>query len=134
MLFRRRNVRTNKLYGFSHVEQIVVTAKTWLARQASNLEYYDAGSVPDGFLSAHKDWTTQEIKLYDDLMNVRLSGQIAERKKVVITPWDSKFTQTKQVALMDPFDEWLARIAVFRLQRAAYALREADEQGHRRHR
>lgn len=113
MLFRRRNVRTNKLYGFSHVEQIVVTAKTWLARQASNLEYYDAGSVPDGFLSAHKDWTTQEIKLYDDLMNVRLSGQIAERKKVVITPWDSKFTQTKQPALMDPFDEWLARIACF---------------------
>lgn len=113
MLFRRRNVRTNKLYGFSHVEQIVVTAKTWLARQASNLEYYDAGSVPDGFLSAHKDWTTQEIKLYDDLMNVRLSGQIAERKKVVITPWDSKFTQTKQAALMDPFDEWLARIACF---------------------
>src|SRR6185437_3828797 len=113
LVYRPRNLRTNRIYGLSHVEQIIVVAKTWLARQASNLEYYDKGSVPDGFLSASKDWGAQQIAEYQELFDLQLSGQLGERRKLKITPNDSKFTQTKEPALKDTYDEWLARIACF---------------------
>src|SRR6185312_2175182 len=113
LLYLPRNVRANRIYGLSHVEQIIVMAKTWLARQASNLEYYDKGSVPDGFLSASKDWGAQEIKKFQDLFDEQLSGQLGERRKIKVTPSDSKFTATKEPALKSDYDEWLVRIACF---------------------
>lgn len=113
LLYLPRNVRANRIYGLSHVEQIIVLAKTWLARQASNLEYYDKGSVPDGFLSASKDWGAQEIARYQELFDMQLSGQLGERRKIKITPNDSKFVATKEPALKSDYDEWLVRIACF---------------------
>lgn len=113
LIYRPRNPRPNRLYGLGHVEQIIVMARTWLARQASNLEYYDEGSVPDGFLSASKDWGAQQIAEYQALFDLQLAGQLGERRKVKITPSDSKFTETKTPALKDKYDEWLARIACF---------------------
>lgn len=113
LIYLARNMRTNRIYGLSHVEQIIVTARTWLARQASNLEYYDKGSVPDGFLSASKDWGAQEIARYQELFDLQLSGQLGERRKIKITPNDSKFIATKEPALKSDYDEWLVRIACF---------------------
>lgn len=113
LLYLARNRRTNRIYGYSHVEQIIVTARTWLARQASNLEYYDKGSIPDGFLSASKDWGANEIARYQAMFDEQLSGQLGERRKVKITPPDSKFTATKEPALKSDYDEWLVRIVCF---------------------
>src|SRR5690348_3249886 len=106
-----RNVRTNKIYGYSHVEQIIVMAKLWLARQASNLEYYEKGSIPDGFLSASKDWGTAEIAKFQELFDLQLSGQLGDRRKLKVVPPDAKFTSTKEPALKSDYDEWLTRIA-----------------------
>ena len=113
LIYRPRNMRTNRIYGLSHVEQIIVTAKTWLSRQAYNLEYYDSGTTPEGFLSASKDWGVQQIAEYQELFNLQLSGQLGERRKVKVTPNDSKFTETKEPAFKNAYDEWLARIACF---------------------
>ena len=114
LIYRPRNPRTNRIYGLGYVEQIIITAKTWLARQASNLEYYDKGSVPDGFLNASKDWTAPEtIGAYEELLNLQLAGQLGVRRQIKVIPADSKFIQTKAPALMDAYDEWLARIACF---------------------
>lgn len=113
IIYRPMNPRTNRIYGMGRIEQTIVTAATWLARQASNLEYYESGSVPDGFLTAHKDWGPQQIDLYTKLLNEQLSGQLAERRKVYVVPADSKYTSTKEPALKGEYDEWLARIACF---------------------
>ena len=114
LIYRPRNPRTNRIYGLGHVEQIIITAKTWLARQASNLEYYDKGSIPDGFLTASKDWTAPEtIAAYEELLNLQLSGQLGTRRQIKVIPADSKYTGTKAPALQDTYDEWLARIACF---------------------
>jgi hypothetical protein len=113
LIYSPRNMRTNRLYGLSHVEQIIVTAKTWLARQAYNLEYYNTGTTPEGFLSASKDWGVQQIAEYQELFDLQLSGQLGERRKLKITPNDSKFTETKEPAFKNSYDEWLARIACF---------------------
>src|SRR6185312_14771302 len=101
----------HRIYGYSHVEQIIVAARLWLARQASNLEYYDKGSVPDGFVTGGKDWGPNEIDRYQKMLDEQLSGQLGERRKLKVIPADAKYTPTKEPALKNDYDEWLARIA-----------------------
>src|SRR6185312_14127008 len=113
LLYMARNRRTNRIYGYSHVEQIIVAARLWLARQASNLEYYDKGSVPDGFVTGGKDWGPNEIDRYQKMLDEQLSGQLGERRKLKVIPADAKYTPTKEPALKNDYDEWLARIACF---------------------
>ncbi len=44
-----RNVRTSHIYGFSGVEQIIMTVNIALRRDVSTLEYYRSGTIPDAF-------------------------------------------------------------------------------------
>lgn len=113
MIYKPRNPRTNRLYGYGPVEQTIVTAKLLLSRQASNLEYYDNGNLPEGFLTAAEGWTPEQLKTFQDNLDAMLSGNLAERRKVRIIPAKSAYTAAKEPALKSDFDEWLARIACF---------------------
>lgn len=113
MLYAARNLRANRLYAMSRVEQIMVTMRLWQYRQASNLEYYDSGSVPDGFIGAGEGWTAANIKEYQDLLDTSLKGQFGERRKLKVTPFGSKYTASKEPALKNDYDEVLIRIACF---------------------
>lgn len=46
LIYKPRNVRTNKLYGFSPVEQIIMTVNIALRRQIHQLQYYTEGNTP----------------------------------------------------------------------------------------
>lgn len=113
MIYKPRNRRTNKIYGYSNVEQTIVTAKQWLARQASNIEYYDTGNLPEGFLQGGKDWTPEQIVQFQTILDAMLSGNLAERRKARVVPEGSIYTAVKEPALKSDYDEWLARIACF---------------------
>ncbi|MBS0200298.1 MAG: phage portal protein [Proteobacteria bacterium] len=115
LIYRPRNVRTHKVYGYSHVEQIVATAQLWINRQISNLDYYEAGNLPEGFLQGGADWTPDQIAQFQLALDAMLSGNSAERRKVRIIPHDAKYQEAKEPALKSDFDEWLARIACFAL-------------------
>lgn len=113
LIYKPRNPRTNRIYGYSPVEQIVVTMKLLLSRQASNLGYYEDGTVPDGFLTAPAGWTPQQIKEMQNILDAQLSGNLADRRKLRMVPSDAKYTATKEPALKNDYDEWLARVACF---------------------
>ena len=113
MIYKPRNPRTNRLYGYGPVEQTIVTAKLLLSRQASNLEYYDNGNLPEGFLTGADDWTPQQLMEYQSILDAMLSGNLAERRKVRAIPAKSTYTAAKEPALKSDFDEWLTRIACF---------------------
>lgn len=113
LIYRPRNPRTNRIYGYGPIEQIIVTAKLLLSRQASNLEYYDNGNLPEGWLTAADGWTPQQLKEWQDILDAQLSGNLAERRKARAVPHDSKWTAVKEPALKNDYDEWLARIACF---------------------
>ncbi|MDE2426914.1 MAG: phage portal protein [Elusimicrobia bacterium] len=113
LIYRPRNPRTNRIYGFGHVEQIIVTAKLLLSRQASNLEYYETGNLPEGWITVAEGWTPQQLKEYQDILDAQLSGNLAERRKARAAPAGSKWQPVKEPALKNDYDEWLARIACF---------------------
>ena len=52
LLYRPRNGRTYKVYGYSPVEQIVMTVNIALKRQIHALEYYRSENVPDALVGS----------------------------------------------------------------------------------
>lgn len=113
LIFRPRNPRTHKVYGYSAVEQIVMTVNIALRRQLHQLEYYTEGSVPDAFLSVPKEWSTNQIKDYQDYFDQLMADGTATRRKARFVPGDMKYQATKEMVLKDPFDEWLARVVCY---------------------
>jgi hypothetical protein len=113
LLYAPRNRRPNHLLGFSPVEQIIVTIQTIINRQAAQLAYFTEGNAPAGFLTAPEGWGPSQIRELQLWLNAQLSGQPAERAKLIWTPAGAAYQSLKDPPLKDDFDEWLARIVSF---------------------
>ena len=113
LIYAPRNVRPGKFYGFGPVEQVIVTINTILQRQASQLAHFTASNIPAGILNAPDGWTPEQIKQYQDLMDAVLTGNTANRAKLMMAPSGSKYQAFKDAPIKDDFDEWLARIVAF---------------------
>lgn len=112
LIYRPRNVRTNHVYGYGPVEQIVVTINTILQRQSRQLAWFTEGNTPPGLLNAPDGWTPDQIKQYQEWFDAIVNGPAA-RSKLVWGPSGAKYSPFKDPPLKDDFDEWLARIVCF---------------------
>lgn len=115
LLYRPRNGRTYKVYGYSPVEQVVMTVNIALKRQIHALEYYRSGSVPDALVGVPESWSADDIRRFQEYWDLLLSGELAERRKMRFVPGElaRNFHETKQPPLKDMYDEWLARVVCF---------------------
>lgn len=115
LIYRSRNNRSYKVYGYSPVEQIIMTVNIALKRQIHALEYYTAGSVPDALVGVPEAWSADEIRRFQEYWDLLLSGETAERRKMRFVPGElsRNFKETKQPPLKDVYDEWLARVVCF---------------------
>lgn len=115
MIYRPRNLRTHKVYGFSPVEQIMMTVNIALRRQLHQLEYYRSGSVPDALAGVPTDWQPEQIQQYQAYWDALMEGDNAARRRVKFVPGElaQNFKEIKQPPLKDLYDEWLARIVCF---------------------
>ena len=50
IIYRPRNVRAHKVYGYSPVQQVLMTVNIALRRQLWQLDYYTEGSIPDALI------------------------------------------------------------------------------------
>ena len=115
LVYRSRNNRSYKVYGYSPVEQIIMTVNIALKRQLHALEYYTAGSVPDALVGVPETWSADDIQRFQEYWDLLLSGETAERRKMRFVPGElsRNFKETKQPPLKDVYDEWLARVVCF---------------------
>ena len=115
LIYRSRNNRSYKVYGYSPVEQIIMTVNIAMKRQIHALEYYTAGSVPDALVGVPETWSMEDIKRFQEYWDLLLSGETAERRKLRYVPGElaRNFKETKQPPLKDVYDEWLARVVCF---------------------
>lgn len=107
------NPRSNRMYGFSRVEQVVGIVTLALNRQLSVLNYYTTGTVPDMMIGVPDTWNPDQIKQAQEWWDSLLSGNLAERRKARFYPGQMKPYETKTEILKNDFDEWLARIICF---------------------
>jgi len=113
LIYKIRNPRTWKAYGYSPVEQIMVTINIALRRQISQLQYYTDGSVPDTILSVPEGWTPDQIAQFKTWWDSILRGNTAERRGTMFVFNGTKPYATKDKVLTDKMEDWLARVVCF---------------------
>ncbi len=122
LIYRPRNVRTNKIYGYSPVEQVIMTVNIAIRRQLHQLQYYTEGNVPEALIGVPPEWNPDQIKQFQDYWDSILEGDTAARRHAKFVPGGMTPTFTKDAALKDGYDEWLARIICFAFNISPQAL------------
>ena len=113
MLYVPRNPRIHKIYGYSCVEQVIVTVNIGLRRQASQLGFFTEGTVPDAVAQVPPDWGMQRIQEFQDYWDTMVNDAV-RRRKLKFIPGGVTFQPTRNdQALVDQFDEWLARVVQY---------------------
>lgn len=113
LIYRPRNLRTNRIYGYSPVEQILITINIALNRQASQLQYYTEGSTPDLILSVPEGWSPEQIAKFKTWWDSILQGNVGAKRGTMFVFNGTKGIDTKDKLLVDQADEWLARVVCF---------------------
>ncbi|MET4238613.1 hypothetical protein ABIB07_001831 [Bradyrhizobium sp. RT10b] len=116
LLYKPRNIRTNRAYGFSPVEQIIMTVNIALRRQMFLLNYYTEGNIPEALVGVPETWTPAQIQEYQTYFDQLMAGDLAARRRLKFIPGGiakGGVVATKEPELKSDFDEWLVRIACF---------------------
>ncbi len=115
IIYAPRNMRSNRVYGFSPVEQIVMTVSIALKRQLFTLSHYTEGNIPESLIGVPENWTPDQIKNFQDYWDAYFTGDLAARRRAKFVPGGvaKTFIQTKEPELKNSFDEWLARVVCY---------------------
>jgi HK97 family phage portal protein len=113
LIYLPRNRRPHKAYGFSPVEQIVMTVNIGLRRQIMQLQHFTEGNVPPGLVSAPDGWNAEQIRQYQEWFDSMLAGNTGGRTRLLWGPSNVKYQAFKEAPYKDDFDEWLARIVCY---------------------
>ena len=113
LIYAPRNPRPNHNYGFSPVEQIIVTIHTAIRRQAAQLAYFTEGNTPAGLLTGPEGWNPEQIRDMQLWLDARLAGSAADQAKLLWAPGGTRYQAFKDAPIKDEFDEWLARIVAY---------------------
>lgn len=112
LLYLPRNVRSSRLYGYSPVEQIIMTVNIAIRRQLYQLEFYTEGNTPDLIFRVPESWQPDQIKQMQNWWDYLITDT-ASRRKAKFIPGGVDPYDTKQKALKDEMDDWLARIICY---------------------
>lgn len=113
LIYRPRNKRIHRIYGFSPVEQVLTTVSIALRRQQTTLEYFSAGSVPDTLLGVPDTWTPAQIMEFQGAWDALFTGDTAAKRRAKFIPGGMKVTMTREPELKGELDEWLARVVCY---------------------
>lgn len=115
LLYRPRNQRVHKVYGYSPVEQVIMTVNIALRRQVFQLNYFTEGTVPEALIGVPDTWTPDQIRQFQDWFDSILTGNLAERRRARFVPsaMAKTYVETKQGELFGAAEEWFAKVICF---------------------
>lgn len=119
LIYRPRNRRATKFYGFSPVEQIVIIINMGIRRELYDLAQFTDGNIPPALATLPAEWKPEEVKQWNEYWNAILAGDPQNRSRLRWIPGGSgagnvtKFHDEETFGLFNKFDEWLARVAAY---------------------
>lgn len=113
LIYYPRNKRPGHVYGYSPVEQIVMTANIVARRALHQLAYFTDGNLTDAVFTAPAGWTADQIKVWQSYWNSVFAGNLRQRRHGTWVPDGTKYVPLKDVVLKDAFDDYLARLVCF---------------------
>lgn len=107
----------NSMYGLPPVEQITITAVTYLRRELWWQSYFNDSDIPAMFLMGGDGWTPDQLERWETGLHSLMAGDPSFRWRMKTIPYGSKVEQMKQPNFDVMFDEFLLKVAamVFRL-------------------
>lgn len=111
--YTMRNPRSNRVYGFSPVEQVMMTVNIAMRRQLSQLDFYTQGNIPEALAQVPDNWSMDMVKEFQLWWDSVLEGNQAQKRKMRFLPKLDNIVFPKQDVMKDEYDEWLARIICF---------------------
>ncbi len=115
LIYRPRNQRVHKIWGYSPVEQIIATINIALRRQLWQHSYFTNGNIPDALIGVPSTWTPDQIREFQDWFDGLLQGQPDRRRNGIFVPGEvaKSYVPTKEAELFGTAEEWLARVVCF---------------------
>lgn len=115
LLYRPRNVRVHKTYGYSPVEQILMTINIGLRRQVFQLNFFTEGNMPPALIGVPEEWTPDQIRVFQEWFDNIMTGNLAERRRARFVPSavGKTYIPTQETELFGKAEEWLARVVCF---------------------
>jgi hypothetical protein len=115
LIYRPRNPRNGRAFGFGPVEQIISLVNIGLRRETWQLNYFTEGNLPDALIGVPMEWTPDQIRNFQDWFDARLSGELGKRRGATFVPGDVArgYVATKETELFGKGEEWLIRVICF---------------------
>lgn len=115
LIYRPRVKRTHKVYGYSPVEQIIMTINIGLRRETWQLESFTDGNIPEALIGTPAQWTPDQVRQFQDWFDSVLEGNTGQRRKARFVPGDvaKGYVATKPSELFGAGEEWLIRVMCF---------------------
>lgn len=115
IIYRPRNMRIHQVYGYSPVEQIMMTVNIGLRRQVFQLNFFTEGNMPAALIGVPEEWTPDQIRTFQDWFDNILTGNSAERRRARFVPSavGKTYIPTQETELFGKAEEWLARVCCF---------------------
>ena len=129
LIYAPRNPRVHKIYGYSPVEQILITINIALRRQTSLLQYYTEGTIPQMLIGCPTSWQPAQVKELQNIFDSVLAGNTAQLRKMICVPGDTKPMPIKEAILKDELDDSLTRVVAFAFSVSPTALVRAVNRG-----
>ena len=110
LYYRPYNLSSDGVYGYSHVESIIMTVEISLRRDVSMKEWFKSGNVPAGFMPVPETWSPDQVISFQNDFNAALAGDLAARSQLVAFPGVGTVQLIQPLTFDSIFDQWLARI------------------------
>ena len=123
LVYRPSNLRVHKFYGYSRVEQVLMTINIAIRRQIWQLQYFTDGNIPDSLIGVPSTWTPDQIRIFQDWFD-GINSQTAERRKARFVPGEvaKSYIPTKEAEMFGAAEEWLGRVICWCLGLSPHAL------------
>lgn len=115
LMYRPRNIRTHKVYGFGPVEQIIMTINIGMRRQVWQLESFTEGNIPEALIGTPSTWTPDQVRSFQEWFDMMLVGNTGERRRARFVPGDvaKGYVPTKPDELFGAAEEWMVRVMCY---------------------
>lgn len=115
LIWRPRVKRTHKIYGYSPVEQIIMTINIGMRRQTWQLQSFTDGNIPEALIGTPATWTPDQVRQFQDWFDSMLEGNTGQRRKARFVPGDvaKGYVATKPSEIFGAGEEWLIRVMCF---------------------
>lgn len=115
LIYRPRVKRTHKVYGYSPVEQIIMTINIGMRRQTWQLQSFTEGNVPEALIGTPDAWTPDQVAQFQVWFDSLLVNNTGERRKARFVPGGvaKGYVPTKPSEIFGDAEEWLIRVMCF---------------------